>query len=86
MTEEKKEEWNSEKIAEDVLGLLYITSFSDGKDFPFRAWKGHDWDALDFLHAQGYISDPNSKAKSISFSDEGFQKAREIAERKYRKE
>ena len=84
MNEEKKEEWNSDKIAEDVLGLLFMTSFSEGKDHPWRAWKGHDWDALDHLHTQGYISNPKGKAKSIVFSDEGFKRAREIAERKYK--
>jgi len=41
-----------------------------------RAWKGHAWEALDRLHAKGYISDPKSKAKSVWMSDEGTQRAR----------
>ena len=42
------------------------------------AWKSHDWDALDRLHAQGYISDPKSKAKSVVLSAEGVKRAREF--------
>jgi hypothetical protein len=35
-------------------------------DSEVRAWKGHDWEVLDRLHAAGYISDPKNKAKSLS--------------------
>jgi len=46
-----------------------------------RACKSHDWDALDRLHAKGYISDPKSKAKSVVLSEEGERLARELFER-----
>jgi hypothetical protein len=54
-------EYDRDKVDEMVLALLWLTPAGDG-----RAWKGHDWDALDRLHAKGYISDPKSKAKWAS--------------------
>jgi hypothetical protein len=47
-----------------VLALLYLT-ISEQNEWGARAWKSHDWDALDRLHTKGYISDPKSKAKSV---------------------
>lgn len=68
---------NTDKIDHAVLALLHLTSFTEGKgDLAFtRAWKGHDWEALDRLHQKGLISDPKSKAKSVALSKEGSQKA-----------
>ena len=51
-----------DKVDKMVLALLWLTSA--GKQ---RAWKSHDWDALERLHSKGYISDPRSKAKSVVF-------------------
>jgi len=59
-------DYDEDKVDEMVLALLWLTPAGDG-----RAWKGHDWDALDRLHAKGYISDPKSKAKSVVLSEEG---------------
>jgi len=71
---------NLKKIDEAVLALLHLTSFTEGKgELAFtRAWKGHDWDALNRLHEQGLISDPKSKAKSVVMSDEGRQRSEEL--------
>ena len=46
---------NTDKIDDAVLALLHLTSFTEGKgEFAFtRAWKGHDWEALDRLHQKG---------------------------------
>jgi len=52
-------EYNQTKVDEMVLALLWLTVDRDG-----RAWKSHDWDAIDRLHEQGFISNPKSKAKS----------------------
>ncbi|WP_369809606.1 DUF6429 family protein [Agrobacterium burrii] len=43
-----------------------------------RAWKGHDWDALDCLHRKGLIGDPVSKAKSVVLTDKGLKRAEEL--------
>jgi hypothetical protein len=40
-----------------------------------RAWKGHDWAALDRLHKKGLISDPRSKAKSVVLDAAGMRAA-----------
>jgi len=74
---------DTEKIDEDVLALLFLTSFRQSKDMPLQAWKGHDWDALNRLCEKGFISDPKNKYRSVWLSDEGFLKAKELFEQKY---
>jgi hypothetical protein len=74
---------DTQKIDEDVLALLYLTSFREKKDFPWRAWKGHDWDVLDRLCQAGLIFDPKNKNKSVAFTDEGYQRAKQLFEAKY---
>ena len=66
------------KVDEMVLALLWLTNTGDG-----RAWKGPDWDAMDRLHAKGYISDPKSKAKSVVLSEEGERLSRELFEQHF---
>jgi hypothetical protein len=58
-------EYDNNKIDEMVLALLYLTSFD--QKVVIRAWKSHDWDALDRLYEKGYISDPKSKANQLLF-------------------
>ncbi len=60
-------EIDTDKIDEAVLALLYLT-LHDG----VRAWKGHDWDALDRLHRKGMICDPVGKTKSVVLTDVGL--------------
>ena len=69
---------NTEKIDDVVLALLHLTSFTYGVGV--RAWKGHDWEALNRLHEKGLISNPRGKAKSVSFSDVGGKRAKELFE------
>lgn len=71
-------EYDRNKVDEIVLALLWLTLTEDQ-----RAWKSHDWDALDRLHAKGYISDPKSKAKSVWLSEEGQRLAEELFERHF---
>jgi len=40
--------YDTNKIDDLVLALLHLTSSSN--EGIVRAWKGHDWDALDRLH------------------------------------
>ena len=75
-------EYDQDKVDEMVLALLWLTSFEAGK-FGARAWKSHDWEALDRLHEKGYISDPKSKAKSVVLSAEGLERSRELFERHF---
>jgi Domain of unknown function (DUF6429) len=64
---------DTDKIDRAVLALLYLT-LHDG----YRAWKGHDWSAMDRLHEKGFISNPTSKAKSVVFTEEGLAEAERL--------
>ena len=66
---------DTDKIDEAVLALLYL-GLHDGA----RAWKGFDWEAMNRLHEQGYITDPRGKAKSVVFTDGGFERAKRLLE------
>ena len=74
--------YDRDKVDEMVLALLYLT-ISERDVEGARSWKSHDWDALDRLHARGYISDPKSKAKSVVLSPEGLELARSLFERHF---
>jgi uncharacterized protein DUF6429 len=75
-------DYDRDKVDEMVLALLYLTITEEGA-WGARAWKSHDWDALDRLHAKGHISDPKSKAKSVVLSPEGMKRARELFEQHF---
>jgi Domain of unknown function (DUF6429) len=49
-------ELDTQKIGDAVLALLYLR-LHDGT----RAWKGFDWDAMNRLHENDYITDPRDK-------------------------
>jgi hypothetical protein len=66
-------EIDTDRIDDTVLGLLWLTLHDER-----RAWKGHDWDALNRLHEQGLIHDPVNKAKSVVLTDKGLAQAEEV--------
>jgi hypothetical protein len=68
------------KIDEEVLALLLL-----GLHDNYRAWKGHDWDALDRLHEKGYISDPARKTKSVLLTEEGIREAERLFKKLFAK-
>jgi hypothetical protein len=72
-------EYDTSKVDEAVLALLYINFFSH--QGAIRAWKGFDWNSLDRLYDKGYISDPMSKAKSVIVTQEGQAAAEELFNR-----
>ena len=74
-----------DKIDDDVLALLYLTSFREHPELPWHAWKGHEWDTLDRLFQKGLIGDPKGKTKSIVFSREGYKRAKALFAAKYEK-
>ena len=71
-------EYDQDKVDEMVLALLHLTTFTDGMGT--RAWKAHDWSAMDRLYKRGYISDPQSKSKSVRMTEAGVQRAQELFE------
>ena len=76
-------EYDTTKLEEVVLALLYFNAHTDHG--VTRAWKGFDWNTLDRLHAQGLISTPKSKAKSVVLSEEGARRAEELFRRYFAK-
>jgi uncharacterized protein DUF6429 len=71
---------NTEKIDNAALALLYLTLHHDN-----RAWKGMDWDVLGRLHEKGMIHDPVGKVKSVVFTQEGLERAKELFETMFKK-
>ncbi len=70
--------YDKDKVDDTVLALLHLTSWKEQTHT--RAWKGHNWDVLDRLHAKGLISDPKNKSKSLVLSDEGARRSAELFE------
>ncbi len=66
-------EFDKDKIDDAVLALLFLTLDRNG-----RAWKGFDWDAMNRLHAKGYIGNPVGKAKSVVLTDEGIARSERL--------
>jgi hypothetical protein len=69
-------DYDKDKVDEVVLALLYLNFFDHHG--MLRAWKTFDWEAMDRLHAKGFISDPKSKAKSVIMTEEGLEVAEEL--------
>ena len=66
-------EYDEDKVDEMVLALLFLTLHGG-----YRAWKGHDWDAMDRLHKKGMIDNPVGKAKSVALTEEGLKRCEEL--------
>ena len=66
-------EYDQDKVDEMVLALLFLT-LHDG----CRAWKGHDWEAMNRLHQKGMISDPVRKTKSVVLTEAGEKRCEEL--------
>src|SRR2546423_567133 len=47
-------EYDTDKVDEAVFALPYLT-LHPVDQFGGRAWRGHDWDALDRLHEKDFI-------------------------------
>jgi hypothetical protein len=69
------------KIDNATLALMLLGLHNGG-----RAWKGFDWDAMARLHEQGYISNPRGRAKSVVFTEEGYQRAERLLQELFGKE
>jgi hypothetical protein len=61
-----------DKLAEAALALLSLTLHGG------RVWKALDWDLMNLLHREGWISDPASKVKSVVLTEEGEALAGEL--------
>ena len=72
-------EIDQEKVERAVLALLYLTSYKDR--IGMRTWKGYDWEVMNSLHEKGYISNPATKAKSVTLTEEGARFSKELFEK-----
>jgi hypothetical protein len=61
--------------------LLWLT-LHDGD----RAWKGHDWDAMERLREKGFILNPVGKAKSVVLTEEGLRESERLFNEMFTKE
>ena len=68
--------YDPEKIEDAVLALLGAFEFQNG-----RVWKRYDFDVMESLHSQGWITDPNGRAEFVYLTDLGMQRAKELADR-----
>lgn len=66
-------EIDTDRVDDAVLALLLL-GLHDGS----RVWKSFDWDAMNRLHAKGFISDPVGKAKSVVLTEEGQREAERL--------
>lgn len=73
--------FNKDKVDEAVLALLLLTLHENN-----RAWKGHDWDALNRLYEKGLIENPRNKNKSVVLSEEGLRKSKELFRKLFEEE
>lgn len=69
-------EYDDKLIEDAVLALLATFSSDNG-----NTWKGYDFEIMNRLYEQGFISDPVNKNKSIWLTEEGLEKGRQTAGR-----
>ena len=69
---------DADRIDDAVLALLYL-----GLHDQYRAWKGFDWEAMNRLHEKSMIDNPVNKNKSVSFTQEGLQRSKELFEKMF---
>jgi hypothetical protein len=74
-------DYDKEKVDEYTLALLYLVTHERQEGFGARAWKGFDWDTMNRLHEKGLITNPVSKAKSVSMTEEGFKMSESLFEK-----
>ena len=69
------------KLKETALALLSLGGL--GGKAGRRAWKSLDWDVMDLLYQQWWISSPRSKAKSVLLTEEGARLASEFLKKHF---
>lgn len=69
-----------ERVDQAALALMLL-----GLHQGWRSWKGFDWRVLNRLHEKGFITDPRSKAKSVTFTEEGIEESQQLFEKLFRR-
>lgn len=78
---EKETTCAREAVRELTLALMFLTRFRQkrkpGKEEPWNAWKGYDFDVLDELSEKDFVRG-SKKYKSVILSKAGMEEARRI--------
>jgi hypothetical protein len=75
-----------DKVDEMTLAIMYLVTWERIADHGSRAWKGFDWSTLERLHKKGFIFDPQSKAKSVALTEDGFRRSEESFRKHFTKQ
>lgn len=72
---------DQQTISNLTLLLMYLTSWKEKDAYGenYKAWKGYDFDILNKLEEQGFISQSRT-AKSVYLTEEGLAAAKKLAE------
>lgn len=73
---------NWDKVDEAALALMHLTTFTE-RDGAARTWKGFDWDILNRMFERGWISDPQTKARSVVVFADAVRLSRELFEQQF---
>lgn len=69
-------EYDQDKVDDMLLALLYLTSSTD--QYGTRTWKGLNTEILNRLYEKGFLSDPNEKSPTMTLSEEGARRSKEL--------
>ena len=75
------EEFDKDKVDDTTLALLWLTMHGDKTER--RAWRSFDWDTMDRLHEKGFIGNPKGRAKSVTVTEEGEERAKHLFEQMF---
>ncbi|MDP6355253.1 MAG: DUF6429 family protein [Planctomycetota bacterium] len=76
-------DYDKDKVDQATLALMWLVTHRDKHGC--RAWKGFDWDTLNRLYENGFISDPKRKAKSVALSEEAVELSEQLFEKLFGK-
>jgi hypothetical protein len=69
--------FDTDRLDEVILALLWANSTKE-KFGGYRAWKSLPWDALDRLHAKGFIGNAHGSAQSVTLDDEAHARGQAL--------
>lgn len=72
-------------IKELTLLLMYLNRFTEEKDFKtakdFYAWKGYNFDIINKLDDEDFISQGKYRNKSVYITEKGIEEAKKLLEK-----
>ena len=72
-------------IKELTLILMYLNRFTEEKDFKtakdFYAWKGYNFDIINKLDDEDFISQGKYRNKSVYITEKGIEEAKKLLEK-----